>query len=151
MQIQTGLQKVVNLHFNHYCVTAAHLLQEFSLLLLSPKWQRSDIAKETDVVVRHLFSVWSLRHIFHQNTNNSLCASLYEWTSNRIIPFLPPVQLVLCTGHQNITNRQRELSLQCHENRAQVVTMPRACKGMKTTQKSLWFKILIWESKVLKC
>ncbi len=39
-----------------------------------------------------IFSVQSLRPIFHQNTNNSLCAASFEWTSHLCGPLLPAPQ-----------------------------------------------------------
>ncbi len=44
-----------------------------------------------------------LRHIFHQNTNNSLFAASFEWTSHLFAPLLPPVHCALSTVHQNTT------------------------------------------------
>lgn len=51
-----------------------------------------------------LFSA-CLRHIFHRNSNSSLCAASFKRTAHMFVLLLPPVLCSLCDGHQNTTQR----------------------------------------------
>lgn len=58
--------------------------------------QSGSAVVETDVVLRHLFSVKRLTPILHRNTNNSIWAA-------RLAPWLPPVHRELWSMRQNTT------------------------------------------------